>query len=147
MTAWFTTEGATPEEEGAAQDRLVTAWRDAPLESPEVCQLILDVAREQVIAYAPDPGTAEAAVAAVLGRFGLEHHLTDVLAILELDDLTDPPRRYVFAQLQQARNLWEAGRVNQNGEVGAEGFTFIPRPLDKTIRSIIRPMDGKPHVL
>jgi hypothetical protein len=147
MTEWFTTEGATPEEEEAAQNRLVLAWRDAPLESPEVCQLILDVAREQVIAYAPDPGTAEAAVAAVLGRFGLEHHLTDVLAILELDDLTDPPRRYVYAQLQQARNLWEAGRVNQNGEVGAEGFSFIPRPLDKTIRSIIRPMDGKPHVL
>jgi hypothetical protein len=147
MTAWFTTEGDTPEAEEAAQDRLLLAWGDAPLQSPEVCQLILDVAREQVVAYAPDPGTAEAAVTAVLERFGLEHHLTDVLAILELDDLTDPPRRYVFAQLQQAKNLWEAGRANQNGEVGAEGFTFIPRPLDKTIRSIIRPMDGKPHVL
>lgn len=56
------------------------------------------------------------------------------------------PRRYVYAQLQQARNLWLAGRTDQNGDIGGE-YSFTPRPLDKTIRDIIRPVDGKPHVL
>lgn len=143
MAKWFTFDT----EDAPALERLMLAWRDAPVENPEVCGMLLDVAREQVIAYAPAPGTAAASVAAVLERFGLEHHLTDVLAVLELEDLTDPPTRYVFAQLRQAANLWEAGRVSSSGEVGAEGFMFTPRPLDKTIRSIIRPIDGKPHVL
>ena len=53
----------------------------------------------------------------------------------------------ILAQLRQAENLWNAGRVNSAGDVGVEGYTFTPRPLDKTIRQIIRPVDGKPHVL
>jgi len=147
MTEWYTTTGGTPEEQEAAQGRLLGEWPDAPLDRPETCEMLLEVAREQVIAYAPDPGTAEAAVAAVLERFGLEHKLVDVLAVLELDDLTDPPRRYVYAQLQQAVNLWNAGRVSSDGNIGDGGYVFTPRPLDKTIRQIIRPADGKPHAL
>jgi hypothetical protein len=147
MADWFTTEGATPEEATAAQERLLDAWPEAPLDRLEVCTMLLEVAREQVIAYAPDPGTAEASVAAVLERFALEHKLIDVLAVLELDTLTDPPRRYVYAQLQQAAVLWNAGRTAPDGSVGDGAFMFTPRPLDKTIRAIIRPADGKPHVL
>lgn len=144
MADWFTFDL----EDEAAIERLVLAWRDAPIENPEVCGFLLEVAREQVIAFAPSPGTAASAVTAVLERFGLEHHMVDVLAVLELgDDIANPPSRYVFAQLRQASNLWDAGRATASGEVGAEGFMFTPRPLDKTIRSIIRPIDGKPHVL
>jgi len=48
----------------------------------------------------------------------------------------------VFAQLGQAKTLYNAGSVNSAGEVGMDGFTFTPRPLDKVIRSIIRPTEG-----
>lgn len=61
-------------------------------------------------------------------------------------DATGVPENYVYAQLQQAINLWNAGRTDGNGAVGAEGWSFVPRPLDKVIRNIIRPIDGTPHV-
>ncbi|WP_309105023.1 hypothetical protein [Microbacterium sp.] len=57
------------------------------------------------------------------------------------------PDNYVYAQLQQAKNLWNAGRVNSGGELGVDGYSFTPRPMDKTIKGIIRPTDGKPHAL
>ena len=116
MATWYSV--ATPEE----QTRLAAAWQDAPIENVELCSSLLEVARGQVVAYAPAPG--------------------------EDDDLDNsPPTNYVLAQLQQATNLWNAGRVSSSGEVGTDTFSFTPRPLDKTIRTIIRPIDGKPHVL
>lgn len=101
-----------------AQTRLLAAWGDAPIENLELTGLILETAQEQVVSYAP-----------------------------ALADDAPIPNRWVYAQLKQAENLWNAGRVSGNGEVGVEQFTFTPRPLDKTIRGIIRPIDGKPHVL
>lgn len=116
MATWYTV--TTPEQ----ADRLVAAWQDAPIHKEELCASLLEVARGQVVAYAPEPA--------------------------EDDDYeTAPPTRFVYGQLQQAVNLWNAGRVTGSGEVGVDQFTFTPRPLDKTIRAIIRPVDGKPHVL
>lgn len=120
MSEWFTAD----EDDTEAQERLLLAWPDAPLANLEVCQMILETAREQVIAYAPTPAPVE-----------------------EGEPIPDPPVRLVYAQLQQARNLWEAGRVASDGTIGVEGYSFTPRPLDKTIRSIIRPVQGRPHVL
>lgn len=57
------------------------------------------------------------------------------------------PSRYVYAQLQQAKNLLMAGSVARGGEYGDGEFTYEPRPLDKAIKNLIRPVDGKPHVL
>lgn len=109
-----------------AQERLVGAWPDAPLENLEVCEMLLETAQEQVIAYARE---------------------SDVLD----DDggaLDSIPRRLIYAQLKHAENLWNAGRVSSAGDVGMDGgYTFTPRPLDKTIRGIIRPIDGRPHAL
>ncbi|GAA3948884.1 hypothetical protein [Microbacterium soli] len=119
MTTWYTVDDAD------AQARLLDAWDDAPIENLEVCGMILDAAREQVITYAPAPAPVE-----------------------DGQPVPDPPSRYVLAQLQQAKNLWNAGRVSTGGEVGVDGqYTFTPRPLDKTIRQIIRPVDRKPHAL
>ncbi|AZS40049.1 hypothetical protein CVS54_01371 [Microbacterium oxydans] len=56
------------------------------------------------------------------------------------------PERYVLAQLQQAKNLWNSGRAQQDGNVGTEGYSFVPRPLDKTIQQMIRPRGGVPRV-
>jgi hypothetical protein len=110
-STWYVTE---PQDE---VDRLSAAWEEAPVENLDQLALILDVAQEQVLAFAPAPPEGE-------------------------DWNTAPPARLVYAQLQQAVNLWNAGRATP--DVGPEGFSFTPRPLDKTIRTIIRPIDGKP---
>ena len=118
-STWYGAIGQT------AQDRLLAAWPDAPIENEETLGFLLSVARDQVLAFAPAiPDAPE----------------TGTIAPQVLD-------RYVYAQLQQAQNLWNAGRVAPTGDLGDGGFSFTPRPLDKTIRQIIRPVDGKPHAL
>ena len=126
MVNWYSVDptGEPSEAEIAQRDRLLAAWVDAPLSNLEMCGMILDTAREQVEHFAPTPTPSG-----------------------EGEDVPDPPSRYVLAQLQQAKNLWNAGRVSSDGEVGAEGYSFTPRPLDKTIRQMIRPVNGRPHVL
>lgn len=104
----------------AAQARLVAAWPDVPVENLETLAFLLSTARAQVIAAAPAPLTGE----------NIE---------------TDPLDRYVLAQLQQTINLWNAGRVTQDGTLGDGGYVFTPRPLDKTIRGMIRPPIGRPR--
>ena len=108
--------------ETSDQARLVAAWHDAPIENLETLGFLLSVARDQVLAFAPT-------------------------AIAPQNWDTAPLDRYVYAQLQQTINLWNAGRVAPTGDLGDGGFSFTPRPLDKTIRQIIRPVDGKPHAL
>lgn len=110
----------TPDPTGQA--RLVAAWAGAPVENTEVCNLILTTAKEQVLEYAPAPGPDD-------------------------DWETTPRARFVLAQLQQARNLWNAGNAAGDGETGPDGFTFRPFPLDRTIKAVIRPISGVMHVL
>lgn len=98
-------------------ERLVGAWVDAPIENEEVCALILSVAKRDVLTYGPV--------------------LADGAAV---------PDGYVYGQLQQAQNLWNAGRVSTGGDGGVDGFTFTPRPLDQTVKKIIRPVHGGPRV-
>lgn len=136
MTAWYSTS-----DEG----RLLGAWDDAPIEDSETCGFLLETARIQVLAYAPESATLGSAIEDALARFGASQHLDAVLAVLDTEP-SDPPFNYVYAQLRQAQNLWNAGRVSGGGEVADGQFSFTPRPLDKTIRGIIRPEDGKPDV-
>lgn len=117
MVTWYTAEG------DAAETRLLDAWRDAPVENEEVCQFILDAAKDQVIAFAPA-----------------------LPVVADGEAVPDPPSRYVYAQLQQAKNLLMAGSVSRGGEYGDGEFTYEPRPLDKAIKNLIRPIDGKPDV-
>lgn len=56
------------------------------------------------------------------------------------------PSNLRYAQLQQAQTLWNAGRTDGDGNAGTDGYSFVPRPLDKTIRSIIRPTSGVANV-
>lgn len=121
MSTWYTT--TTPDE----LERVVQAWGDteAPEENLETFEMILDVAKVQVLTFAPAPPP---------GDDGDPENWN-----------TDPPGRLVYAQLQQAKNLWNAGRATP--DVGPDGYSFTPRPLDKTIKTIIRPIDGKPDVL
>lgn len=107
-----------------AESRLLAAWRDAPIENLEVCGFILSAAKDQVLAYAPA-----------------------LPVVAPGDPVPELPDRYVYAQLQQAKNLLLAGSVGAGGGLGEGEFSFEPRPLDKAIKNLIRPVDGKPHVL
>jgi len=89
--------------------------------------MLLEIARDQVWAYAPESLDTLGAPVVVPGPA-----------------ITTVPNRLVYAQLQQAANLWNAGRVASTGDTGGDQFTFTPRPMDKAIRSIIRPMLGVP---
>jgi hypothetical protein len=120
---WYTASEDQPEE----VQRLLAAWPEAPVENLEVLGMILGTARDQVLSYAP----ASAPPTVVDGY---------IVA-------SPTPDRYVLAQLRQAQSIWDAGRVNTNGDIGDGGYVFTPRPMDKTIKAIIRPADGKPHVL
>jgi hypothetical protein len=128
MPEWY----AATEDDPATVDRVTAAgaWPDAPAENLEVLGMLLEVARDQVWAFAPES----------IDR-------TDPAAPAPAPVPTDPPARLVYAQLQQAQNLWNASRVTSAGDTGGgEIFAFTPRPLDKTIRGIIRPVQGVPHV-
>lgn len=59
----------------------------------------------------------------------------------------EPPKRYALAQLNMAHDLWNAGRTDASGSTGSEGFFYKPLSLSKETMRIIRPVDGKPHVL
>lgn len=118
MVTWYTTDNGGP-----ADERLLAAWKDAPVETPEVLGFILEAARDQVIAYAPA-----------------------LPAVVEGQPEPDLPSRYVYAQLQQAKNLLMAGSVARGGDFSEGEFSFEPRPLDKAIKNLIRPVDGKPDV-
>ncbi len=143
MSNWYST---TSEE---AQTRLLGAWPTAPIDQLELCGMILEVAREQVLEYGPELEQVPlAAIASDLASLGYnEAVIDDVLEILDGPEGGPIPVRFVYAQLQQAINLWNAGSVSGDGSLGEGQFSFTPRPLDKTIRGIIRPVDGKPHVL
>lgn len=120
MADWFTVD-PDPDGAGEATDRLLAAWAEAPVMNLETCRLILDTAREQVIEYAA--------------------------ALDVVDGEPVIPDRLTLAQLRQAENLWNAGRVSGAGDMGVDTFTFTPRPLDKTIRQIIRPVSSFSYVL
>ncbi|MBH0054481.1 hypothetical protein I6E74_09920 [Salinibacterium sp. SWN139] len=96
-------------------------WLDAP-ESDTLLEDLLVVAQEAVVAYAPA--------------------LTEV----DEEDALIIPTAYRYAQLQQVKNLWNAGRVDSAGGVGDEGFVFRPHPLDWMIKQILRPRKAVPRV-
>lgn len=133
MTDWYAV--ATPEQ----QTRLLAAWPGAPIENLDLAAMLLEVAQLQVWAFAPesgsDPDTSDMYGGDVYGGATAE------------SAWVTPPTRLVYAQLAQAKSLWSAGMADENGNIGTEGYSFVPRPLDKTVRTIIRPTSGVASVL
>lgn len=113
-TEWYTTDD---------EERLLAAWEDAPTADMETCGFILDVARDRVWAWAP------------------ESEDDDGEPVEAPTDATVPDR-LALAQLSEAKNIWNAGRVNPNGDMGDGSFSYTPRPMDKTIKGMIRPPKG-----
>lgn len=92
-------------------------WRDAARIADRRLWVLLDIARTQVTDYAP-----------------------------ALADGQLPPIAYREAQLMQARNLWNASRVDPSGGEGEGSFALTPFPLDWTIKQLLRPKRARPVV-
>lgn len=120
MAKWYRADEDDPEE----MERLMNAWPEAPVMNLEVLSMILNIARQDVIDYAP----------------------ASALVLHEGEPEPVPADRLVLAQLRQAQTLWDAGSVTSGGGVGEGEFTFVPRPLDRVIKLIIRPRKGGPRV-
>lgn len=100
---------------------LAELWPDVDALSDETLTVLLDVAQAQVIAYAP-------ALPADVAPDGI-------------------PSLCVLGQLQQAKNVWNAARVDASGGVGdGSDFVIRPTPLDWHIKQLLRPKKGRPRV-
>jgi hypothetical protein len=92
-------------------------WRDAPSEDDQLFEL-LELARTQCETFAPK--LAEGALVPVGYRRG---------------------------QMMQARNIWNAARVDpSNGSFGSDSFVIRPFPLDWMVKQQLRPAQGVPRV-
>lgn len=135
MYKWYSVD--TPQ----AQERFSEAWGGIDAPTDELGAMLLEIAKGDVVAYA-------SAQFDDLEPVDIEDDWEDAWDdAWGEDDAEGVPARYVFAQLQQAKNLWNAGRAQSDGEAGSEGYSFVPRPLDKTIRQLIRPKRGIPYVI
>ena len=91
-------------------------WIDSRTIDDDVLFELLQIAKTQVIDYAP----ALAEGAAV-------------------------PRHYRMAQILQARNIYNGALVDAtNGDIGSDTFTIRPFPLDWQIKQLLRPRRGVP---
>lgn len=91
-------------------------WVSAPPNDDVLAQL-LEVSKQQVIAYAP-----------------------------KLPDPEVVPVNYRYGQLEQAKNLYNAGAVDSSGGMGEGEFVMRPHPLDWIIKQILRPKRAVPRV-
>lgn len=115
---WYTVEAIrTPQGE---DDEAV--WEDAAHIPGSLLRDLLEVARGQVLAFAP---TLPADLAAS-GKC---------------------PAAYRLAHLMQTRNLWNAVEVDPGGGFGDDSYTIRPVPLDWIVKQTLRPRAGIPVAL
>ena len=100
-----------------------TDWRDAP-QSDTVLQQLLDTAKQQVLDF----------------DNGFNYRKSDTTGEPWSGDYTDVPNNLVLAQRMQARNLWNASKVDPgNGAMGDDTFVLRPFPMDWVVKNVIRP--------
>lgn len=58
----------------------------------------------------------------------------------------DVPNRYRHAQVLQAKALWRSSNAGTDGNLGADGMTVTVFPMDWTVKRLLRPQRGVPHV-
>lgn len=114
---WYTVDTIREPAEGDA----AAAWDDAEHIPDSVLNDLLEVARDNVIEFAPVLPAEYPA-----GKC---------------------PASYRLAHLMQTRNLWNALEVDSSGEFGGDDYTIRPMPLDWIIKQILRPKRAVPVAL
>ena len=102
-------------------DSIREEWADAEvIPDPSLWEL-LELARGQVLEFAP--------------------------AVVDADGNALPvPSRYRDGQRIHARNIWNASKVSPDGGLGGDDFVIRPFPLDWHVKQILRPKHGIPVV-
>jgi len=103
-------------------DTIHEEWVNAPLDDGVLGEL-LEVAKGQVIAYAPK----------------------SVRAALDVPE-AEVPANLRLAQRRHVENMWNAGRVDTSGGQGEGDFIVRPHPLDWHVKALIRPKTAVPRV-
>jgi hypothetical protein len=94
------------------------SWVDARAVDDDVLYEILQIAKHQVIEYAP-----------------------------ALAEDADVPQSYRLGQILQARNTYNSSIVDaSSGDIGADTFVIRPFPLDWQVKQLLRPRRGNPVV-
>lgn len=106
-----------PDSEWHTLDSVREDWDDAENIADAALWTLLELAREQVLEFAPI--------------------LADGAAV---------PLRYREGQRMQARNLATANRVSPDGGIGEGDFVIRPFPLDWHVKQILRPKRAVPVV-
>jgi len=106
-----------PDSEWLTLDAVREDWDDAEAIADATLWNLLELAREQVIEFAPT--------------------LAEGAAV---------PLRYREGQRMQARNLATANRVDTSGGIGEGDFVIRPFPLDWHVKQILRPKRAVPVV-
>lgn len=118
MPDWYTLE------------TLRTDWREAP-SSDSLLQQLIDASQQQILAF--DNGY----------NWRLTTHTDDDGNPIDFPGdypAGAVPNSLVMGQRMQARNLWNANRVDpQSGADGDDTFVLRPYPLDWVIKQVIRP--------
>jgi hypothetical protein len=91
-------------------------WADAPSSDAQL-YVILESAKLSIVPYAP-----------------------------ALPANADVPANYVQAQLMQARNIWNSTKSDPGDQVGAEGFAIRVYELDRPVKGLLRPKQGRPII-
>lgn len=99
-------------------DSIRGEWPDAEHIGDATLWQLLDVARGDVLAFAP-----------------------------VLVDGEPVPERYRLGQRMHTRNMWNAARVAPDGGIGEGEFVFRPHPLDWHVKAVLRPRSGRPVVV
>jgi len=124
-TTWYDTTNARAD------------WVDAPANDVQL-ETLLAISQNQVIAFAPkytDPTTAVVSLGFIDPVTGITGPVTVI------------PPDYRQAQLMQARNIWNATKVDPaNASLGEDQFVIRPFPLDWMVKQIIVPKRGIPWV-
>lgn len=98
-------------------DEARSEWPDAPHEDTWLYALLAE-ARSQVLEYAPTLAEDE-----------------------------QVPANYRRGQLMQARNLWNASKVDAaSGGFGEDTFVLRPYPLDWMVKQVLRPKNPRPVI-
>jgi hypothetical protein len=105
-------------EEWATMAIARSQWVDARAIDDDVLFDLLQIAKHQVIEYAPT-----------------------------LDEDAAIPSYYRLAQILQARNTYNSAIVDaSNGDIGSDTFVVRPFPLDWQVKQLLRPRRGNPVV-
>ena len=99
-----------PDDEWHTLDTIRDEWQDAEFIPDVTLWKLLNMAKVQVVTFAP--------------------RLADDEAV---------PAHYLDGQRIQARNIWNAAKVSPDGGIGTDDFVIRPLPLDWHVKQILRP--------